>query len=477
MVAISDDFNRADGGLGASWTAIANGTVTGEDGGVVDSNAFGLSADTGTTRSGSYHATTMSGDGSVKLQIAEWSAPSGAYTAGLGVYIHGGTNGQDGWSAVLLKHENDELRLYLFEGMPGWNSASDDPLASGWLDAAGSVSLSGVAPDVGDVLEVRRVGTRIYGIYRRGAGEQGRRTFGINVDGGHTAGDKVGIFAFHLGADAETVAMRADSFDAYSRELRFPTRLGPTGSYTPPYPGLNATGLYTALSVPRYGVAHYGALPYAGYVPAVLPIDTGRGLPALMANDRHQLIAVIDDGSATSPPEFRQWYGGPVEWAELAGARSRSQVVPRYAARDDGTLVDGVVELAAVALGKGSMCTVEALLVEVSLRPSSIGILDGGVDGDTLLGFDAYAEGWRAEDVRTTDGAGHTGAVVRSETISWSIAAGEVDASYFPATFAVRVPCVIEEQVRSVRAGITNLRGLELVSVELYGETFPSRIA
>lgn len=223
----------------------------------------------------------------------------------------------------------------------------------------------------------------------------------------------------------------------------------------------------------------FGGVPFVGEHPANLESsDIGQGLPAMVANDRHQIIALVRDGADSIAPEFRHWLGGPVEWAELIGARSRSQVVPRYATDEDRELVVGVVELPAVHVDKGAEITVEGIIVEVDVRPTAIGTLDGGLAANTEIGFSAYVEAWGSFDVQEMGTTLATvRAVIRSDVESWSIPAGGVDSTYFPARFAVRLPCRIESHVRSYRIGVTNLRGCEFVAAEAHGRVHTSRLS
>jgi hypothetical protein len=119
---------------------------------------------------------------------------------------------------------------------------------------------------------------------------------------------------------------------------------------------------------------------------------------------------------------------------------------------------------------------VSGVLIEVDVRPSAIGTLDGGLRNDVELGFDAYVEGWRQPDVMQAAGSGKMRQVVRSEVLSFDITAGEVDATYYPSRYSAYLPCRLDDQVRSVRVGLLNVRGVEVVSVELYGQLLPSRL-
>lgn len=232
--------------------------------------------------------------------------------------------------------------------------------------------------------------------------------------------------------------------------------------------------------VGAFGYGHgygYGGAPYAGLHPADLTSsDVGQGFDAMLANDRHQVIAMIRKGAPGIAPALRHWYGGPVEWAEIIGARSRGQLVHRYATDEDDDIVVGVIELPMLAIAKGNEATVEAVLIEVEFRPALIGNFDGGIDPTAMLGFDAYVEGWRSPRISEDTTSGKSRQVIRSDVISYEIGAATIDSSYFPARYTALLQTRLGAHVRAVRVGLSNFRGCELVSVEVYGAPQPSSI-
>ena len=176
-VIASDDFNRADGGLGASWTAIADGSMSISSQAVIGS----VGAQTGDIRTGEaypsdqYSTVTVT---STQLTGGQW--------IGAGVRLQ--SSGRSGYAGIYyFNFGSPQLMLYKRSG-------------GSWTQLGGSYSPGALA--AGTQLQVTAVGSTIsflvngvqrmtvvrQYVYRRGAGDHGLRERAADNWSGGSAG-------------------------------------------------------------------------------------------------------------------------------------------------------------------------------------------------------------------------------------------------------------------------------------------------
>jgi hypothetical protein len=216
-----------------------------------------------------------------------------------------------------------------------------------------------------------------------------------------------------------------------------------------------------------YGGDAYGVIAYGGLSPAsVIPTRNVSGIMFITSNDRYQVVTCSYGGSLDVAPEFRYWYAAPPSWAEELN--NDSFLPPYYSQDEDGAIPTASLELPFRKLKAPQELLVKGVVVEFIPRPSSL-TSDTVADAATL-GFSVQVEGQATPDYERAVSGGNTGIVV-SETLSFSESVTTQPSEPWPNIRTEWFPCRIQQRCRAARVVLTNVKLVEILSVQLIGDT------
>lgn len=216
-----------------------------------------------------------------------------------------------------------------------------------------------------------------------------------------------------------------------------------------------------------YGGAAYGVVPYGGTISAsIIPTRNVSGILFLTSNDRYQVVACSYGGTLDVAPEFRYWYAAPPSWAEELN--NDSFLPPYYSEDEDGTIPTGSLELPFRKLKSPQEMIVKGVVVEFIPRPSSI--TSDTVSDSATLGFSVKVEGQGTPDYERAVTGGNTGIIV-SNTETFSESVTTQPAEPWPNIRTEWFPCRIQQRCRAARVVLTDVKLVQIVSVQLIGDT------
>lgn len=236
-----------------------------------------------------------------------------------------------------------------------------------------------------------------------------------------------------------------------------------------------------AIIAPAYGTWAYGT---AGYGTPADGASTGPGGGAggelevlfLEANDRHQIIACISDGT-DYPPIFTYWNPAPAVWAEALAAPYPTDYPAFFAVDDAGGYPDARLESRWFLADAGTEEYVSGVLVRFEVRPTLMDNYDGGVGAHDPF-FTIHVEGFGAGGVAATSGLDSLSTpIVASESLTWTGTA-ENEARYpWPNVREYRAPTRVRQPLRGYRVVVDACFGVEFLSFEVMGSATGRRTA
>jgi hypothetical protein len=222
-----------------------------------------------------------------------------------------------------------------------------------------------------------------------------------------------------------------------------------------------------------FGAGAYGARAYAGA--ASTGPGGGGGAPTaiyfLEANDRNQIVACVSDGQGQHP-RFVYWNPAPGAWPEFLGAPNPNDYPAVFATNDLGGVPDAEVELPDLVAPAGYEMLVDYLDVDVHLRPSTVGDVDGGL-GSHTIGFTVGGYGW-AIDGTSHDGTdGFATSVFPLDVGSFSADPADVSGTPVPHVRHLRFPVRGDQRLVGLRLQVAAMVGCEILAIEPYGTLQP----
>lgn len=209
------------------------------------------------------------------------------------------------------------------------------------------------------------------------------------------------------------------------------------------------------------GVRYGGGLYYGGTI-----VDEPRvnDIVFLEANDRNQVVTLVDDGSS-GPPQWSYWNPAAGAWAEALASPDPGDFPAFFALDDQGDPVPAVFHTRVYEAEANTELDITAVIVDFALRPSIMADHDGGL-GDLTPRITVIVEGWGVPDVETASpGDALTTSVVRSDPQSWvAPSASDISVEPWPHDRAVRLPTRLEQSVRAYRITVLELVGAEIVA-------------
>ena len=224
-----------------------------------------------------------------------------------------------------------------------------------------------------------------------------------------------------------------------------------------------------------YGGAPYGGFPYlGGGAPSALASGV---IYALEANDRHQVVALIDDARSGGVPIWSYWCPAPAAWGEVITPAGPGDFPPFFACNASGSVPTARWESRILDLGKdGDMeFTVAGVDVDFTIRPDALDAIDGG-PGAYGPRFTVTIQGWGVDGTTdTSDFDGLTTAVVESDPIPWSTTAANVSMDPWPTFCTASIPARIEQKVKKVKINVTDAFGIEFLEWRVQGSPVQAR--
>ena len=223
-----------------------------------------------------------------------------------------------------------------------------------------------------------------------------------------------------------------------------------------------------------YGGAPYGGFPYLG---GGAPGATGSGvIYALEANDRHQVVALLADGSVGSP-EWAYWCPAPAAWGEVTTPAGPSDYPPFFATNGAGSIPTARWESRLLELGdKGNQeFRVSGVEVDFTIRPDALDAIDGG-PGAYGPQFTVTLQGWGVDGVSATSAFdGLTTSVTESDPETWSATASTVSMDPWPSFRTASLACRIDQSVKRVKINVTDAFGVEFLEWRVQGSPVQAR--
>lgn len=219
----------------------------------------------------------------------------------------------------------------------------------------------------------------------------------------------------------------------------------------------------------------YAGFAYGGGLYAGSPTVTGEpnAILALEANDRHQTIALIADGTVGAPM-WVYWCPALAPWGEVL----REPDYPAFFARNRaGIIPTARCESRIMELGDdgNQEFTIHGVEVDFTVRPDVLDDVDGG-PGSYDPTFSVQVQGWGVEGVSATSSFdGLTTAVVESSVETWTATASSVSMDPWQTFRSASLPCSLEQAVRRVKINVTNVFGVEFLEFRVQGTPSPAR--
>lgn len=222
-----------------------------------------------------------------------------------------------------------------------------------------------------------------------------------------------------------------------------------------------------------YGTFAYGQGRYAGTVPAVIkPSRSIVGIPFMVANDRYQVVACPDGGTASSKPKFRYWYAGPPLWDMDLAADTH---YPKFHSLDELSVATvGELQLpprtfeyvlrARQFIGEA---IVQAIMVDYEPRPTA---LTESLSNQQQIGFSGKVLGYGVTDYDRDVGGGVMSGIAISDTFDFTDVVGQQASDTWPNIRSAFMPIRMNQRVRSMRVVFTNIRLVKLLRVTLLGD-------
>ena len=217
------------------------------------------------------------------------------------------------------------------------------------------------------------------------------------------------------------------------------------------------------------GAAYLGAAPTTGTVDGVIR--------ALEANDRHQVIALIDDARSGGVPIWSYWCPAPAAWGVVITPAGPGDFPPFFACNASGSVPTARWESRILDLGKdGDMeFTVAGVDVDFTIRPDALDAIDGG-PGSSGPRFTVTLQGWGVDGTTATSTFdGLTTAVTESSPVTWSTTAANVSMDPWPSFCSASIPARIDQKVKKVKINVTDCFGVEFLEWRVQGSAVGAR--
>lgn len=225
-----------------------------------------------------------------------------------------------------------------------------------------------------------------------------------------------------------------------------------------------------------YGGAPYLGFPYLGGPGAGGGAGDGTIL-ALEANDRHQIVVLLADGSTGGSPEWAYWCPAPAAWGEVITPAGPSDYPAFFATNSAGSIPTARWESRLLELGdKGNQeFRVSGVEVDFTIRPDALDAIDGG-PGSSGPQFTVTLQGWGVDSITATSAFdGLTTSVVESTPESWSATASSVSMDPWPSFRTASLPCRIDQSVKRVKINVTGAFGVEFLEWRVQGSPVQAR--
>ena len=234
----SDDFDRPDGPLGASWTGISDGGLTISAQAAAGTNASGISGDMRTAESYSSDQYSQVEVTSAQLTGAQWIGPA--------VRLQDG--GQDGYAGI-YNWDNGSPELMLFKRAGGQWAELGSTYSSGPLTAGTVLKLEAV----GSTLAFLENGTERIAVYDPSLAGGAP---GILASGTGQAGDWSGGTAGFAADYLSTASDGVESYDMISADDGYGPQILRVLRPTDPAPGVAHNFLFVLPVEPGLGTSY-----------------------------------------------------------------------------------------------------------------------------------------------------------------------------------------------------------------------------
>lgn len=226
-----------------------------------------------------------------------------------------------------------------------------------------------------------------------------------------------------------------------------------------------------AVTAPATGTLRYGGMAYGGA--ATTGPGGGGGAPtfvyALEANDRHQVLALVGDGTASAVPVWAYINPEPAPWAEALMSPNPSDYPTFFALDGAGAYPDAIIESPVFDAEADQEFQISGVWVDFYVRPNVMDNYDGGI-GTLDPTFTVETRGWGIPSVTNTGGGGFATQVVTSDPKTFTVADGlDVADDPWPHHRSAYLACRLEQSVRAYQVIVTAAFGVEFVAFRPVG--------